>query len=298
MGQIAALLTAACWAVSSVFFTSSSKEVGAVVVNRMRILLAVILLVAAHQVLTGSLLPLDAGTYRWLWLGLSGIVGLVVGDTLLFQAYSLIGNRLAVLLMSSVPVISSLAAWLFLGETLDFLTVLGILVCSGGIALVVMERPGNNGSEGHIESRRFTIGVLCGLGGAVGQAVGLILAKKGLAGDFPSISGTVIRMLVAMVFIWGIAILTGQARQTFQKITSSSSTMRNIMAGTVVGPFLGVWLSQIAIQQTYVGIASTLMAMTPIFVLPIAKWHNKENVSLRAVIGTMIALSGVAIIFI
>ena len=296
MGEIAALLTALCWGLSSIFFTATSREAGPIPVNRMRLLFAVPLLLISHEILTGQWLPLQAEPSRWLWFSLSGIVGLVIGDTLLFVCYSLIGNRLGTLLMASVPVMSSLAAYLFLGEKLDPLSLLGILICVFGITLVVLERSNGNGN-GSPHDRRFWLGVSAGLGGAMGQAIGLVLAKQGLMGDFPAISGTLIRMLAATGFIWIITLFMGQIGQTFQKVFSSFKLVRNIFAGSLVGPFIGVWLSQIAIQNTSVGVASTLMSLTPVFMLPVAKWYYKENVSWRAVIGTLIALAGVAIIF-
>jgi drug/metabolite transporter (DMT)-like permease len=298
MGEIAAILTAVCWGLSSIFFTSTSKKVGPVPVNRVRLLFAVPLIGVTHLLLTGQLLPLQAEPYRWLWFGLSGICGLVLGDTLLFTSYSLIGNRLGTLMMSTVPVISSLGAFFFLGETMDPRSFLGIIICVSGIGLVVMDRRIGNGNGSAPEKRRFWLGILAGLGGAIGQAGGLVLAKQGLGGDFPTISGTLIRMLVAMLFIWAITIFMRQARQTLEKVFTSSKVVLNIFAGSFVGPFIGVWLSQIAIQNTYVGIASTLMALTPVFLLPVAKWYYKENISLQAVFGTVIALVGVTIIFI
>jgi drug/metabolite transporter (DMT)-like permease len=298
MGETAALVTAFCWAFSSVFFTAASKVAGAIPVNRIRLIIAVFLLLIVHTLITGQLLPFSAEPDRWLWLGLSGIVGLVLGDTFLFQAYILIGNRLGTLLMAAVPVISSLGAWIFLGEELALPAWFGMVLCTGGIIIVVMERKNGNGGTTPPEKRQFFLGILCAIGGAVGQAGGLILAKKGLADNFPSISGVMIRMLIAMIFIWVITILMGQARQSLIKVFTSSKTIFNITGGSIVGPFLGVWLSQIALQKTYVGIASTLMALTPIIMLPISKWYYKENVSYRALIGTCIALAGVVIIFI
>lgn len=297
MGEIAALVTAVCWAISSIFFTSTSKEIGAVAVNRIRLVFAVGFLLITHTVLTGQLLPLSAGPERWLWLGLSGIVGLVLGDTFLFKAFALIGNRLGTLIMASVPVISSLEAWIFLGETLELKSMLGIVVCVGGIVMVMLERNPNANGSSHHERRQYGLGIVYALLGAVGQASGLILAKMGLVGDFPSISGVMMRMLTAMLIMWAITIAMRQVKQTLQKAFQNPATLRNIVGGSLVGPFIGVWLSQIAVQNTYVGIASTLMALTPVVMLPIAKWYYKENLSWRALVGTVIALAGVAVIF-
>ena len=124
-GELAALTTALCWSFTSIFFTLSGRQVGSVVVNRVRLLVATIFLVLAHWLLAIPL-PLRADPERWLWLGLSGVIGLVLGDAFLFQSYVWVGPRLGMLMMSSVPVISTLLAWIFLAETLVVSQVTGI----------------------------------------------------------------------------------------------------------------------------------------------------------------------------
>ena len=294
MGELAGLATSFFWALSSVFFTRAGKQIGSVNVNRIRLAFAVALVMLAHLVTQGSLLPLNAGSERWMWLGLSGFIGLVLGDSFLFQAYILVGNRLGTLMLSLSPVAGVLIAWIFLGEQLAPLAIAGIVLSLAGVALVVLKgTPGNGGVH---DRRRFAIGILCGLGGAIGQAAGLVLAKKGLAGDFPALSGVVIRMLVAAIAIWVVAFLFGQLRSTILAARNTSA-LQAVGAGAVVGPFIGVWLSLVAVQLTFVGIASTLTSLAPIFVLPIAKFVNKEEVNRWAVLGTVIAIAGVAIIF-
>lgn len=207
-----------------------------------------------------------------------------------------IGNRLGTLIMAGVPVCSGIGAWLFLNEQLVSRDILGIIVCVSGISLVVLERGSNGGAHSN-NPRQYTLGILCALGGALGQAGGLILAKTGSEGDFPSISGVTIRMLTAAVIMWVAALFAGQAKDTFAKLRHNPQVARSLLAGSLVGPFIGVWLSQIAVQHSYIGIASTLMAMTPILMLPIARWHYQEIISPRALIGTLLALAGVAVIF-
>ena len=296
MGELAALLTAISWGFTSIFISDASKVIGSRNVNRARIALATVFLVITHLILQKQILPLDASPDRWFWLGLSGIVGLIIGDGFLFQSYVLIGPRLGMLIMASVPIISSFFAWIFLGETLSIVKIIGILISITGIAVVVYER--YNGNESKQNRRNFILGILAGFGGAFGQAVGLILAKQGLIGDFPAISGVVIRMLISTIIIWAIAFIKKEALNTLKKSTSDWKVSNAIIAGTFVGPFIGVWLSLIAVQSTYVGVASTLMALTPIFMLPLARWLYKERISLTAIIGTIFSIIGVAIIFI
>ncbi|MFQ5576138.1 MAG: EamA family transporter, partial [Anaerolineae bacterium] len=207
MGELAALATAFFWTLTSVFFTIGGREVGSVMVNRLRLLLAVLFLAVTHLAVQGTLWPVAAGPERWFWLGLSGIIGLAVGDAFLFQGYVMVGPRLSMLMMALVPVISTLLAWVFLAETLSLLEIGAVALTVGGIVWVVLER--RNGAT-PAEGRHYTLGILAGFGGAVGQAVGLIAAKQGLAGDFPVLSGVLIRMIVAMATVWALAALRGR----------------------------------------------------------------------------------------
>ncbi len=293
IGEIAGLSTAIAWSFTSIFFTIAARSVGAVAVNRIRLLLATVLLITLHVFLYKSLLPIHAGMDRWFWLGLSALIGLVFGDTMLFQAFVVIGTRISMLLMSLVPIISTITAWIFLNEILTMVEIFAIMLTIGGIIWVVLER--NNGNL-NLETKKYIAGVLFGLGGATGQALGLIAAKKALGGDFPALSATLIRILVATIIFWTV----GMVRQSFSLNFRRFFLKKNfypILGGSFFGPFIGIWLSLIAIKYANIGIASTLMALPPIFLLPLTYWIFKEKVSLRTIVGTMMAVSGVALIF-
>ncbi len=294
MGELAALATAVLWTLTSIFFTIGGREVGSVVVNRVRLALAIVFLMFTHLILQGTLFPVLVEPERWFWLGLSGIIGLVVGDAFLFQAFVLVGPRLSMLMMSLVPVISTVIAWVFLGERLSWLEIGAVSLTVSGIAWVVLERD-NNPIE--VDRRQYILGILAGLAGAVGQALGLVAAKKGLAGDFSVLSGVLIRMVIAAVVMWGLAAVQGQIRPTLSALRRNPYALKMIVAGSVVGPFLGVWVSLIAVNLARVGIAATLMALTPILILPAAHWVFKEKISARAIFGTVVALAGVTLIF-
>ena len=294
LGEIAALATAVCWAVTSLFFTIASKQVGSQLVNRVRLLLATLFLAITHLLWQGEALPLHAEPSRWGWLGVSAISGLVLGDAMLFQAFVLIGARLAMLLMTLVPVIGALLAWVFLGETLSLLEIAAIIVTMSSIAWVVSEQRNSNSVNGN--PRNYVIGVLYGIGGASGQALGLILSKRGMVGDFPALSASLMRLTTASVVIWLWALIQGQLRPTIEGLRIRSARWA-ILGGTLVGPFVGMTLSLAAIQLAPVGIASTLMALAPVILLPLAYWIFKERITQRAIVGTVVAMVGVAMIF-
>jgi len=281
LGEIAALITSLCFSITSTFFTLAGRKVGSVIVNRTRLGIAVVFILSAHFLLRVPL-PYE--------------IGLVLGDASLFQAFILIGPRISMLLMGLTPVIAAILAWLFLGEQLSELQILGIGLTLGGVLWVIIEHNQKLNSNG-IEKQNYLPGILFGLGGAAGQALGLITAKKGLGGDFPALSGTLIRMFTATIVLWSFTILRGQAWKTMEMLNNNRKTLGYITAGSFTGPFLGVTFSLIAIQNTSVGISSTLMALTPIFLLPISHLVFNERFSWGAIAGTIVAFAGVGLLF-
>jgi len=250
------------------------------------------MLAIAHYFAFGSFLPLNAGVEHWFWLGISGIVGFAVGDAMLFEAFVIVGTRISMLLMSLVPIMSALFAWLALAEVLNPVEIFAICVTVSGIAWVVKDK---NKDENWVKGKRLALGIALGIGGALGQTFGLILSKKGLEGGFPTLSGNLIRILCALTVIWLITLCRG-------KISSTVSSLKNkkalyaLLAGSFFGPFVGVWLSLIAIKYARIGIAATLMSTTPIILLPISYWMFKEKITSGAILGTVIAVTGVAIL--
>jgi drug/metabolite transporter (DMT)-like permease len=299
-GELAALLTAFCYSISSIFFTTAGKIFGPLISNRLRLVIAVLLLLLIHWIAYGSPLPLNAGIQRWFWLGLSGIVGLALGDFFLFRAYVEIGPRLGLLFLSLSPAIATVLAWLFLGEKLNIRSIAGIVITLAGIIWVVLEsnnQKTNPDQNGHIIRNISLAGIVSGILAASGQAFGVVLAKNGLVNNFPALSGNVIRMSAAFLALWILALIQRQVITTVQKATDQPSGMLYILGGAFFGPLIGVSFSLFAIQHTSIGIASTIIALPPIFLLPIGHFFFKEHITSGAVTGTILAIFGVGLLF-
>lgn len=295
IGEVAGLLTSVFFSIGPSFFTLAGRSVGAPVVNRTRLLVTFLMLLVIHWFVMDSPLPVEAAPERWFWLSLSGVIGLVIGDAFLFQALIQIGPRLTLLVFSLSPIISAAVAWLFLGESLGSGQIMGIAVTLVGVLWVVSER---NNQGGEAEQRRnYLTGLLYALGGAAGQALGLIAAKKGLGGDFSALSGHIIRISSATVVLWIITMMQGQVGATVQRLRERPEALKHIFWGAFFGPLVGVWFSLLAVQYTQVGVASTLMALPPVFLLPIGYFVFNERFGWRAILGTIVALGGVAILF-
>ncbi|MFN2152836.1 MAG: DMT family transporter, partial [Anaerolineales bacterium] len=201
--------------------------------------------------------------------------------------------RLSMLMMSLAPVISTILAWVFMDEYLSGLQILGIGLTLGGIAWVVLERNGKRENRNRNDAR----GILFGLGAALGQSFGLVLAKNGLYGGFSPISANLIRMLTAMLVLWFITIFQRKTHATFQVLNTNRQALIFLSIGVIAGPFLGVSLSLLAVQKTALGVASTLMALPPVFLLPISFFFFKERFGWGAIAGTFVAVAGVAMLF-
>jgi len=238
-------------------------------------------------------LPFDATAYNWFWLALSGLVGFVIGDLFLFKAFTVIGSRLSMLVMTLVPPIAAFTGWLLMGEVLTWLNIAGMTLTISGIALVIFHK--HSGKA--LPADRIPLkGLLFALGGAAGQAVGLVLSKFGMQ-DYDPFSATQIRVMAGII---GFAILISFFRRWLAvgKATGNRPAMALMLLGATFGPFLGVSSSLIAVQNTATGIASTIMAITPILIIPPTMIFFKQSVSWKEVFGAVISVCGVALFFI
>ena len=290
-GEIAAIATAIMWAVSSTLFALSTRKLSPNIVNRIRLIGALVFIAILHFLLFGDIFPKGATPYQWLILGLSAIIGLVIGDTFLLKAYVIIGPRISMLLMSLAPIVTTAIAWIFMSEHLSPWKVFAIIITISGVAWVVMEKK----EKDHI----FKVtpkGILFGIGAMVGQAIGLVLSKEGMTGDYPALSATYIRTIWGVVAIWLVTFSIANTKITFRAFKDLKS-MRFVVLATIFGPFLGIYLSLEAVKYAPIGIASTLMGLAPLFMIPISFIVFKERITLRAIVGTLIALAGASLLF-
>lgn len=293
IGEIAGLATSLFFSMTAMIFASTGRMVGSQVTNRTRLVFALAYLVILNTILFREPLPFSADSSRWMWLGISGVIGLSLGDAFFFQALVSVGARLGSLLMSLAPIFGSVIAWTFFGETLTPLQITGIVLALSGIGWVVLshEEPPDT-PRGH--TRR---GVFFGILAALGQAAGLVLSKQGMFGEFSPFQANVIRMLAAVAFTWAWTFFEGKAGATISTLRAKPQVIRLLALGALVGPVLGVSSSLLAVQHTEIGVASTLMALPPVIILPVSYFVFKEKIGWQAVAGTVLAIAGVAVLF-
>jgi len=291
-GELAALGTAVCWTATSLAFETAGRRVGSLAVNLIRLVMAVFLLGLFTWVTRGQVLPFDAGVHEWWWLSLSGLIGFTIGDLCLFRAFVVIGARLSMLLMTLVPVFAALGGYVVMGETLTALQAGGMALTIMGVSTVVSER--RKDAEGKI-SRLPASGVVLGLIGAAGQALGLVLSKLGM-GDYDAFAATQIRVIAGGVGFVVVFSLTGW----WPRVRAALRDRRGMAftgIGAFFGPFLGVSLSLIAVKYAEAGVAATLMALAPVLIIPVSIATGREEIAWPTVAGAVVAVAGSALLF-
>ena len=299
VGESAAVATSCLWTLSSLFFTSGSRRIGWLGVNAYRTIMAIGLLAATHIVILGTLIPSANGS-QWFWMGLSGIVGLGIGDSALFAAYATIGPRRSLLLMALAPVFAAASAYAMLGETIGDVALLGIAITLIGVITVILESEDRSG-ETAMSAKQRAGGVFCGLVGAMGQGVGLALSKKGIDLNpgiiLNPLSATLMRLILGALFIWALALLSGKLPRVLAA-AGDLGAMKTTAVASFLGPYLGITLSMVAVTFTETGVAQTLLSLMPIMIIPVIRISHHQKTSWRGILGAVIAVLGVAIIFI
>lgn len=293
LGEFAALLTAVFWTITALAFESASRKVGSLAVNILRLGAGFVFLSLFSLIRRGMILPLDASAENWIWLGLSGLVGFVFGDLFLFKSYTMIGSRFSMLIMTLVPPITALFSLVIIDERLTSLHLLGMTLTFSGIALAIFNR---NGKGERISLKLSPLGLLYAFGGAVGQALGLVLSKYGMK-DYDPFPATQIRIIAGIAGFAVLVTLMGRWKSISTALKNSDG-MKSLTLGAFFGPFLGVSFSLIAVKYTGAGIASTIMALVPVFIILPAIFIYKQRVTFAEIAGALISVGGVALFFI
>jgi drug/metabolite transporter (DMT)-like permease len=291
VGEISALTTAFLWSGSSLVFASATARVGAVQVNITRLILAAVYL---GIVVVLFHLESSLSSRQLVNLAVSGIIGLAVGDSFLFKAYKEMGPRITMLIMSLSPAIAAVLGYAFLHEILSLQAVVGMIVTIVGIGIVVLQR----GRKVEKALQVTAAGLIFALVGASGQAINLLFAKAAFnEGPIDGFLATFIRIMASLIVLLPAVILSGRWRDPVADFKRDRKAFGLTVAGSILGPFLGISFSLIAIANTSVAIASTLMATVPIIMLPLVRIAYKERPGPQATFGACVAVGGVATLF-
>lgn len=292
LGEIAALLTAICWTLNAIAFEAVGKKIGSLSLSYLRLFIAFFFLCIFSFFSRGLALPVDAALNTWIWLLISGLIGFVLGDVFLFQAFIEIGSRISLLIMSVAPPLTALIGFIVLGERISLIGLLGMFITMVGIGMVILSK---NSDEKKVEFNRPIKGLIYASIGALGQALGLIFSKIGI-GDYNPLAATQIRIIAATI---GLTILITKNKKwpEIKDAIKNKSAMPALVAGSIFGPFIGVSLSLLAVKYTATGIVSSISSISPIIIIPASIMIFKEKVTPKEILGAVVSIAGVILLF-
>ena len=311
IGESIAVAVSVSWTLAALFSEAATKRMGVLNLNVVRMLLSMLFISLLLLFFTGTPFPSHTNPQTWFWLGLSGLVGYTFGDICLFRSYIIIGSRFGQLFMTLAPAFTAFFAWVMIGQTLSWYSLLAMMITLFGIGIAVIDKKGTE--SGHPITMK---GVLLGIGAALGQGLGLVMSKIGLDYFSADISGTesedmgfvlpfacnLIRCIAGLI-CYTCWLLISRSRHEKGSRPSLSSMVHDhkamiALAVTLIsGPFLGVGLSLTAVQYTAAGIASTIMATTPVLILFPSHWLFGQRITFRAILGALISCVGVSLFF-
>ena len=301
IGELISIGVAFSWTATALLSEFGSKRLGNLTLNVLRMGLALVFSLVLFVVVTGNPLPPGASAEAAGWMLLSGVVGYVIGDFCLFQCYIIIGSRYGQLFMTLAPLAAALMAWITLGQQMTGMSILAMLITLAGIGISVLGR-----GEHHKVGLKLPLnGVLFAIGAAMCQGIGLVLSKIGMdhyeeTANMPDwlvpFSANFYRC-VAGIIGFTLLLYFRKGLDPLREAMHDKKGLAVATATTVFGPFVGVGFSLMAVQYTAAGIASTLMAMTPIIILLPSYWLFHQKITWRAVAGAVISVVGVSLFF-
>lgn len=312
--MLGAILATILFSLSAVSGARVAKLMGGTEANFWRLALATVFLAAlAHGFGSGL-----AGNGFYVFI-LSGCVGFGLGDVSLFQAYPRLGSRLTILIVHCLAApFAGLVEWLWLGTTLTVAQMGCGAVILVGVAVALAPA-----HETHEARRQFGIGIFFAVLGAIGQGGGVVLSRKAyelcqLAGQPMDGLTAAYQRILGGVIISGLALLVVKRQFLFPRAgglrppTGSATnptdgdgksparataekwrTCRKwLVFNALAGPTLGVSCYQWALKTTPSAVVLPIVALSPLVVMPFARWLEQERPSRRSTLGAVIAVAG------
>jgi drug/metabolite transporter (DMT)-like permease len=290
-GELAALSAAVFWAIASLVYARLGQQIAPLLLNLYKGLVAIALLLLTLMLRGVSIWDISPLTF--LWLSLSGIIGIGLGDTAFFNALNTLGPRRALLLETLAPPLSAILAFIFLGEQLNIRTWMGIFLTILGVAWVIGERTPTNNQP----PNRWRLGVGYGLLANVANAAGAVLSRTALnETNVNPLASALIRLVAGVLVILPLLWRSQLPGNLWWKPLQSVKAGLAIVLAAFFSTYLGIWLQQTSLKLAPTGIAQTLGATSPLFVLPLAVWMG-DRVTLRAILGALVAIVGIGVLF-
>jgi drug/metabolite transporter (DMT)-like permease len=146
-----------------------------------------------------------------------------------------------------------------------------------------------------VDKRR---GIINATLGTVAQGVAFVFASQGVSGSFPPVSAAFIRVFAGLIALWLFIAFQHKLKETATIFNHDLKLFLQLAGAAISGPVIAGSLLLLSFQFIPVGVSTTLSHTTAIMLIPISYFVFKERITVRAILGTIITITGVAILFI
>ena len=292
LGEGSCLLAALIWAFTIAMFRGPIEAFGARTINLAKCLIAGVLLGATILILGQGTVLSGARPRDVLFVAVSGLVGLTLGDSALFAAVRRLGPYRALLLQTLAPVFTAVFALAWQGERLTGARLAGMVLTLAGVALVVAPRGG--GGAGPVAARLRSTGIVFGIVAALGQGGGIVLAKQGM-GTLPALHASFVRLGTAAGGLILLALLDGTLSRA-SRLSRTPRSLSRVVPAAFMGSYAGIFLMMFGVGHAPAAVAAVLLSTTPVFSLFLDVARGRERFSVRAAAGTLLAIAGVGVL--
>jgi drug/metabolite transporter (DMT)-like permease len=302
-GILFAILATLSWAIGIFPFTEAARRLGTNTLNHFRLVLAS-LLIGILALLTGNnFLGIFSEEYKnaWLWLGLSGIIGLTIGDYFAFEMYRILGARTGSVLTTFAPAAALILGGILINEKISFTGIIGIIITIIGVNFISFGKSERKKIPDHGHGS-ILYGIITGILAALCQGAGLVLAKKGFISmtsenTLSPVHATFMRLICATISLFIFTMFRGNYREVILPLKlNSQKGIRYAVAGTLFGPVIGVCFSLFTVSYIDPSIAQTFFSLVPALAFIFSAALLREKMSMKSIAGLIVAIAGVMIL--
>ncbi|NQZ30365.1 MAG: DMT family transporter [Oceanospirillaceae bacterium] len=294
--QLAALGAGLCFAVSPFFSIQAVKALGPTRFNKWRMLI-VFFMLASMAIISGGW-RVDLFDW-WQVIIISSLIGIFLGDTLLFWGLKRMGPRRNSVVFALNAPITVFLGWMFLDEMLPLSVLIGTLIITSGVitAIAFGRKRKQQHSLEEIQGR-LLIGVAITLASAFCQAISLILIRPAMESGVDPIAASALRVGIAAICLWLVAYLARlRKKEQPAPVPITRKIFLQIAASGFFAMGIGMSLLLFGLKGGDTGVISTLSSVSPIIALPILWFIMKQPPAPNAWLGAILVVSGTSMVF-
>ncbi len=276
------------WAFAVVLYRTTGRAVHPLGLNLFKTALGSLLLAATILALRQPILP-GRPWSSYALLGASGIIGITVSDTLFFACLNRLGAGLTGIVdCVNIPFVI-LFSFVFIGERLTPLQLLGVILILAAIVLVSVRK------DAALPGRRDLLpGIGLGILAMITMAAGIVMIKP-LLRQTPVLWATFVRSVLAFVSL-AVVMLFHPGRAPILRPLLIPANWKSMVPASVLGSYLALAAWMAGMKFTQASVAAPLSQLNSVFIFILAAIFLREKITRSKTAAVVLATVGAVMV--